>query len=486
MKREQQAAQKRTRKLEALDPLLHPKSRDLLHQESQFVDHFYDLVTTSINPPFSISIDGLWGSGKTSIMKMLQNRLDARWKIDAACLEALKNTGMDSTVLEQLQSLKNNLCYTDQQEFRNALAFEIGEAAFHRYGTTIVEHAELQESPYPTFWFNPWKYQDAENIVLAFLQDLSQQACNKIKQGISEGLKLLSVIGLLGIDASLSRLNLSLKGVKDMGELLEKNWNTPSEGYTDVLKEIEKEFTALVQKISNERDGKPVIIFFDDLDRCLPEKAIALLEAVKNLFIVPDTPVIFVCGIDTHIAKQFIRSRYNNLEDSFAINYFRKIFNISFSMPANPPVYTLLTEYIQELMGWNAEEAEKLAGMLNTRGVQAEITSVRKFLNVVHNLYTFQSFNPNYRFTPDKDFVVYLLLIKEAWYPLYRELLQEALKNRSESVESSVSKVKKACEARKEPLLKEQEEFLANYLSSESEFGEEGFYDLLKEYPTLP
>jgi len=471
-----------TRKLEALDPLLHPQDRDVLHQKSQFVDHFYDLVTESIVPPFSISIDGLWGSGKTTIMQMLENRLNARWKINDRTLSELKEDGVDTAVLEQLRPLKAHVCHIEQEAFLTALTEKIGKTALARYQDAILTRA--QTTPYPTFWFNPWKYQDAENIVLAFLQDLSRQAYSTIEKGILKGLKLLNVLGLLGIDATMSRLNLSLKKVKDIGELVEQDRNRPSENYTDVLKEIEQEFRTLIQKISKARGGKPVIIFFDDLDRCLPDKAIQLLEAVKNLFVVKETPVIFVCGIDTHIVKQFIRSHYNNIKEGFAINYFRKIFNLTFSMPSNPPVHLVLREYIQQLMGWDDELSEKLGDMIATRGLQAEMTSIRKFLNVVNNLYTFQKFNPHYHFDPEQDFVVHLLLLKEAWEPVYQELIQEALKNRTETVEWVVSKVINNLDVQKQPLSKEKEEFLQNFMVQP--FGETKFYQELEGYPTLP
>ena len=59
--------------LRALDPLLHT-NEDVLHTE--FVARFYELITQSIQPPYAISIDGLWGAGKTTIMRTLQEKLD--------------------------------------------------------------------------------------------------------------------------------------------------------------------------------------------------------------------------------------------------------------------------------------------------------------------------------------------------------------------------------------------------------------------------
>jgi thymidylate kinase len=64
--------------LYALDPLLNPRYEDMLHVSSSFVEHFYRLITASVKPPFAISIDGLWGTGKTTVMQLLQSKLQGR------------------------------------------------------------------------------------------------------------------------------------------------------------------------------------------------------------------------------------------------------------------------------------------------------------------------------------------------------------------------------------------------------------------------
>jgi len=62
-------------KLRALDPLLYPVDEDIIHKESSFIEHFYQLITRSIQPPYAVSIDGLWGTGKTTVMKILEDKL---------------------------------------------------------------------------------------------------------------------------------------------------------------------------------------------------------------------------------------------------------------------------------------------------------------------------------------------------------------------------------------------------------------------------
>ena len=60
------------------------------------------------------------------------------------------------------------------------------------------------------------------------------------------------------------------------------------------MEQFEKTFAEAITKILGE-DGR-LVVFVDDLDRCLPEKAIEILEAIKLFLHVPQT--IFVLGMD--------------------------------------------------------------------------------------------------------------------------------------------------------------------------------------------
>ena len=354
--------------LYALDPILNPIETDMLHRESEFVDRFYDLITQSVRPPFAISIDGLWGTGKTTVMKMLESR--------------------------------------------------------------------LHEGGYSTFWFNPWEYRRTESVVLAFLQRLAAKHITEVEQLEKSGGKIFKVLLKAGIGTALkiyTKGNVSLKSVEADLQNIEEGQKLSYERYQDSIESIKDEFKELIEKIGAKYTQKPVCIFFDDLDRCLPDDAIQLLEALKNLLVVQGCNAIVICGIDTRVAKQFISKHYNGLEETFAINYFRKIFNLTISMPYSPDIYNLLVGYIKELYDWDGSahrgRAEKLANMVYTRGEQAEMTSVRKYLNVIHTFYAFQKFNPGCQFEPENDFVVHLLLVKEAWQPLYENITREAVKN---------------------------------------------------------
>lgn len=411
-------------KLRALDPLLHPQYDDMLHKKSSFVEHFYQLVTQSIEPPFAISIDGLWGTGKTTVMQMLQNKLQER------------------------------------------------------------------DGGHPVFWFNPWEYRKTGDVVLAFLQQLAAENRNRLQEMKESGGKIFKVLALLGMEAIVKISTGAMYSLDDVKEAFKQieSQQAPHEKYIDLIASIKEEFRELINTISKEYDDKPVLIFFDDLDRCLPDDAIALLEALKNLFVTPKCQSIFVCGIDTHIAKQFIKAHYKDIEDTFAINYFRKIFNLTVSMPHSSDMKMLLIHHIQDLYGWDEQRAEELANTVYYTGLQAEMESVRKYLNVINNFYMFQKFNPKCKDDKEKEFILHLFIVKEAWQPLYEQIVKKASRERTRNMRNLLLNVVTTTHKLGEYSLTERQwSFLSDYFTSErTSFHELNLAeDFLYKYPTL-
>ncbi len=399
-----------TRKLRALDPLLHLEIEDLLHKESDFIERFYQLVDDVVEPPFAISVDGLWGTGKTTVMQLLQSK--------------------------------------------------------------------FRDRNYPVFWFNPWKYSQTSDVVLAFLQALARAHITALRQIEKSGGKMLRVLLNIGVETALSSLthgNVSLNDVKKAFE----NEELPFDTYHDMVLAIEKEFKELVNAISKANPDKPLIIFFDDFDRCLPRDAIKLLETLKNLFVTKDCRVVFICGIDTRVAKRFISKHYN-VTDEFAINYFRKIFNLTISMPYSGELETLLRQHITELYAWddpNGTKAESLAKTLELVGKQTEMTSVRKYLNVIHNFFVFQRFHPECREQEELDFVIYLLIIKEVWQPIHERMVREALTYDQPKMSAVVARLK--------DISPTQQKVLPLYFGKDGKFENQVLAKILEKYPTI-
>lgn len=478
-------------KLRALDPLLDKNINDLLHQKTLFIEHFYRLIRESVTPPFAISVDGLWGTGKTTIMKLLEQALRAEFFITSASLEGLREEGVVPDVLEAVRNLRGQ-GFENEAQFFAALQNQPGHPQIEHYKDILQKHCK---SAYPTFWFNPWKYSQTQDVVLAFLQRLTieHQELSETLTGSSG--KMFRVLTRIGIGTALNimtRGSISIQDVKE--EFKEEEDKKLLENFQDIVVEIEKGFSELVKAIYEDKGDRPLIIFFDDLDRCLPDDAIELLEALKNLFVTQGCQAIFVCGIDTRVAKNFIKNHYD-VEDQFAINYFRKIFNLTLSMPHSAQIEDLLTAYIHELYEWDDPEivedgkkvrkkAAKLAQTVSDLGLEAQISSVRKYLNIIHSFYAFRKFNPdNYTFDPDAalDVVVCLLIVKEAWQPLYEEMIRVSLQKDEPDLETVVE----YCLDTQQQLSAAQQDFLSRYFKRNAAFKTKKLAEELRKYPTL-
>jgi formylglycine-generating enzyme required for sulfatase activity len=78
--------------------------------------------------------------------------------------------------------------------------------------------------------------------------------------------------------------------------------------YYDVLNELE----GAVKVKGKDTEAFRIVAFIDDLDRCLPEKAVELLEAMKTFFDLPG--YLFVIGVSPKVVEKGIRHRYRFLK----------------------------------------------------------------------------------------------------------------------------------------------------------------------------
>jgi sulfatase modifying factor 1 len=76
-----------------------------------------------------------------------------------------------------------------------------------------------------------------------------------------------------------------------------------------------------------------LVIFVDDLDRCLPEKTVQVLEAIK-LFL-DKQGCVFVLGADAEIVRQAVETHYKNtgITGESAKDYLEKIIQLRFDLP---------------------------------------------------------------------------------------------------------------------------------------------------------
>lgn len=113
------------------------------------------------------------------------------------------------------------------------------------------------------------------------------------------------------------------------------------------LDEFNEDFRKTILLVSG---NKPLVVFIDDLDRCLPEKALQILEAIKLFLDVENC--VFVVAVDRDVIEQSISARYakemvfldknqdpqlRKFEIAYlAQNYIEKIIQLPFTVPPLP------------------------------------------------------------------------------------------------------------------------------------------------------
>lgn len=127
------------------------------------------------------------------------------------------------------------------------------------------------DRPVYTVWFSPWEYQGCQDLVgplvAAMARDVAGFREAKARERLIDFGKTVIARTLSG------GLKALTKGVADVGDAFEQLMaaqdDTPSRD----------EFARLVREAVTE-EGR-LVVFVDDLDRCVPMTALALLEAVK-------------------------------------------------------------------------------------------------------------------------------------------------------------------------------------------------------------
>lgn len=88
-----------------------------------------------------------------------------------------------------------------------------------------------------------------------------------------------------------------------------------------------KNLKDLIEEIS---DGKPFVLFIDELDRCKPDFALRTLEVVKHIFDTENLKIIFV--INKEQLVEIIKHSYGNNEET-AEKYLDKFFQTQLKLP---------------------------------------------------------------------------------------------------------------------------------------------------------
>ncbi len=227
-----------------------------------------DVVEDDTVLPVTIGVFGDWGSGKTSIMKMLQAELAKNQQIAVVYFDAWLFEGYDDAKSALISSILKQLM--DNKRF---------PAELKSKALALVKRVN---------WMRLTKM-GWDNVALPAVLAYATGGATAVP-GVIAGLKAL-----------FSKNEDALKT-----EAAEKLLNdAEEEGEIAEVKDFREKFGELLR----DSKFKSLVVLIDDLDRCSPDRIVENLEAIRLFLNVDKTA--FIIGADPRIVRHGIAVRYH-------------------------------------------------------------------------------------------------------------------------------------------------------------------------------
>lgn len=299
--------------------------------------------------PMTIAINGDWGSGKSSAMKIIQQSLKDR-----------KGPAVQDQIIE-FNTWEFSIVNDDSK-----LVFELLRALDEKL-TALEQKHQLEPDK------NDGQLLSALTVAGDALKNFTVRLIND------------SVVGQ-GAAAVKDALTGKIQSQPGPESIV---YTSPTRLLRTVSESISARIRAVVGRLRQEGDESPrIFIFVDDLDRLDPRVALELIEGMKNFADYENC--VFILAVDQKVVERGLKSKYGDeFSDGMAQHFFDKIIQLPFVLPVNS---YRLGEYVAQLLQGGAlpaagqadgEMARRYAAMLRRFGICNPRTIKRSF-NMLH------------------------------------------------------------------------------------------------------
>ncbi|RLC76133.1 MAG: hypothetical protein DRJ03_29190, partial [Chloroflexi bacterium] len=344
---------------------------------------------TNESTPLTIGVYGEWGSGKTSFMQMVDEELKKKgihpiwfnaWKYDK---EDNLWSALIQTILDQIRVSGKwyRRLWVKLAIWRHNIDLRAGTLEIvKRVVPTILRILLVALSILIVFG---WGSSEVE----AFLNQMTQQwfsshplALTFFQLNVAKA--IVAIIGFLATKPSeLFKLFDARLGID-----FSKFSHTPSyRAHIAFLDEFSEELRQIIRLAGG---GRPVVVIIDDLDRCLPEKAIQVLEAIKLFLDVEGC--IFILAVDRNVLEKAVAVKYKELlamaketgsqqrelAGFLGENYFEKIVQLPIPLP--PLSETQIKDFVVDL--YPGDDDVQLCSSVFALGLPCNPRKVKRLL----------------------------------------------------------------------------------------------------------
>jgi len=264
-----------------------------------------ELIFQCGEKPLTIGIHGDWGAGKSSILEMISSNLNKNDK-NICCIKfnGWQFQGFEDAKISFIETIVKELI--DSQAF----ATEVKDVA-----KKVLRRID---------WFKMAKKAGG----LAFTAMTGIPDLDSIRGLLSSAKEWMTKPEELLMPESTQKTKEWLAAIPDY-----INHDTESKKIIDEMKGFRQDFKLLMQ----ETKIKKLVVLIDDLDRCLPNIAIEILEAIRLFLFLPNT--IFIVAADEAMIEYAVKNHFPNLPNDkngteYAKNYLEKLIQVPVRIPA--------------------------------------------------------------------------------------------------------------------------------------------------------
>jgi hypothetical protein len=350
------------------------------------VGHAFATIISQSKPRFAIGIFGGWGSGKTTLMNAIKTALP-----------------------------EQSLVTVDFNAWR-----------FEREPQLLVPLLDTIRAALVR-WSEPRDVRTREKV-----RSIANRI-GRVVRALATGLS--AEVGLPGAAKVSYDVGTALDALSAPGEL-----ESAQSLYVAAFQELERAFGEFT-----EGGVTRVVVFVDDLDRCLPGNALDLLESMKLFFDLPG--FVFVVGLDEDVVQRAIRAKFAELDQYLPTRedrepgvaslasqrlgreYIKKIFQVPYSLPAMMPQQ--LDDLLEAMYREATLSSDQLGDLRKRVRPYLEYVAVQRRVNPREvkrfiNAYTLQTLvRPE--LDPDTVLALQTLLFRYEWNSLYNTIFTDSV-----------------------------------------------------------